>query len=268
MNLIRISGRKMKMIIFLLLIFQLLSCVSTKNVAESRNCENAAQNYFELFKFWQELDILRFKNDVLKVNILLVPEGMTVDNFKADSQMVHIYDSLKVLIEEKMEGFQEFNKIYMDTTDQGRMKLYHSLKSDSTDLEFLSKISDSPYFELYKDIITRLRISIQTSKFYSSIEEFDTYIQNRSIEMIDNIIYKDIFQTDSLSLSKLSKIQIETLREKRIDFLFAFSGSYNIDYSDRAGGRIGSETILIKLFDIRSATSVTSGKNTSYWGNE
>jgi len=86
--------------------------------------------------------------------------------------------------------------------------------------------------------------------------------------MIDNNIYKDIFQTDSLSLSKLSKRQIEKLRAKKIDFLFAFSGSYNIDYSDRAGGRIGSETILIKLFDIRLATSVTSGKITSYWGNE
>jgi len=268
MNLIRSNGRKMKIIVFLLIIFQLLSCVSTKNVAESRNREFAAQNYFELFKFWQEMDILRFENDILKVKILLVPEGMTVDNYKSDSQMIHIYDSLKVLIEEKKEGFQEFKRIYTDTTDQGRMKLYHSLKSDSTDLEFLNKISDSPYFELYEDIITRLRKSIQTSKFYSSHEEFDTYIQNRSIEMIDNNIYKDIFQTDSLSLSKLSKIQIEKLREKKIDFLFAFSGSYNIDYSDRAGGRIGSETILIKLFDIRSATSVTSGKITSYWGNE
>ena len=147
----------MKTIVFSLLIFQLVSCVSTKNVAESRNREYAAQNYFELFKFWHELDILRFKNDVLKVKILLVPEEITAGNFKSDSQLVHIYDSLKVLIEEKMEGFREFNKIYMDTTDRGRMKLYQSLKSDSTDLEFLNKISDSPYFELYEDIITRIR---------------------------------------------------------------------------------------------------------------
>ena len=193
---------------------------------------------------------------------------MTADNFKSDSQMIHIYDSLNVLIEEKMEGFQEFNKIYMDTTDQGKIKLYHSLKSDSTDLEFLSKISNSPYFELYEDIINRLRKSIQTSKFYSSLEEFDNYIQNRSIELIDKSNYEDVFQTDSLSLEKLSKIQIEKLRKKKIDFLFGFSGSYNIDYSDRAGGRIGSESILITLFDIKSATLVTTGKITSYWGNE
>ena len=256
------------MIVFLLLIFQFLSCVSTKNVAESRNREYAAHNYFEFFKFWQELDILRFENDILKIRILLVPEGMTADNFKSNSQLIHIYDSLEVLIEEKMERFREFKGIYMDTTDQGRMKFYHGLKSDSTDLDFLSKISDSPYFEFYEDIITRFRKSIQTSKFYSSFNEFDSYIQNRSIERIDKNIYEEIFKTDSLSLSKLSKIQIEKLKEKKIDFLIAFSGSYNIDYSDRAGGRIGSESISIELFDIKSATSVTTGKITSYWGNE
>jgi hypothetical protein len=258
----------MKTFAFLLFIFQLVSCVSTSNVAESRNREYAAENYFELFKFWQEMDILRFKNDILKVKILLVPEGMTVTNFESDSQMVYIYDSLRVMIEEKMEGFREFKNIYMDTTDQARMKLYHSLKSDSTDLEFLSNISDSPYFELYEDILTRLRKSIQTSKFYSSPEEFETYIQNRSIEMIDENISEEIIQTDSLYLNKLSKIQIEKLRQKMIDFLIAFSGSYNIDYSDRARGRIGSESILIKLFDIKTSTTVTTGKITTYWGNE
>ena len=237
-------------------------------MAESRNREYAAQNYFELFKFWQEIDILRIKNDILQAKVLLVPEEMTSANFESDSQMVHIYDSLRVMIEEKRQGFREFKKIYLDTTDLGRMKLYHRLKTDSTDLEFLSKISDSPYFELYEDLITRLRKSIQISKFYSSPEEFETYIQNRSIEMIDKNIYEEIIKTDSLSLRKLSKIQIEKLEEKKIDFLITFSGSYNIDYSDRAGGRIGSESSLIKIFDIKTATPVTTGEIITYWGNE
>ena len=230
----------MKNIFLLLLIFQLVSCVSTKNVADSRNRDFAVQNYFERFKFWQELDILRLNNDLLKVKILLIPDGVTAENFDSDSQLVSIYDSLEVIIGEKMVGFREFKTSYFDTTEIGQLKIYKVLKSDSADHQFLDGISDSPYFDLYEDIISRLRKSIQSSQFYSSQEDFENYIRNRSIEAVDNSLYEKIFNADTMSIKKLTDHQIDKLKEHRIDFLISFSGSYNINYSDRAGGRIGS----------------------------
>ena len=72
----------MKNIVLVLIIFQFISCVSTKNEAESRNRENAAQNNFELFRFWYELDILRFNNDILKIKIVLISEDKTISDFE------------------------------------------------------------------------------------------------------------------------------------------------------------------------------------------
>jgi len=258
----------MKIIALFLIILQLYSCVSTKNVAKSRNSENRAHNTFEIFRFWRELDILRFNNDILNVHILLIPEGKTVNEFESDSQMVDIHDSLLVMIEDKIKGYRELKKMYIDTTNQGKLNIYNNLKSDSTDNEFLNKISSSSYVELYEDIVYRLRKSIQTSKFYSSFEEFDSYIRNRSIEIIDMHLYEKIYQSDTLSKGKLSKIQIDKLKEHNIDFLITFSGSYNIDYSDRARGRLGSESIHLKLIDTRTVATVTTAKIMHYWGNE
>lgn len=258
----------MKNITLLLIILQLVSCVSTKNVAETRNSEYAAHNNFELFRNWRELDIQRFSNDILNVKIMLIPENRSVDEFESDPQLIHIYDSVQVMIEEKMQGFREFKKTYFDTTKQERLNIYKNLKSDSADNDYLSRIADSPYFELYEDLLKRLRESIQKSKFYSSQRNFEDYIQKRSIEVMDKNINEEIFGTDTISISKLSKNQIDKLRDIQVNFLIAFSGSYNIDYSDRARGRIGSETILMILFDIKSATTVKIAKITHYWGTE
>ena len=156
----------MKNIALFLIILQLFSCASTKNIAESRNSEYAAHNNYEIFKFWRELDILRFNNEKLRVKVLLVPEGLTLVQFESDSQMIHIYDSLRVMIEDKREGFRTLKKSYFDTTKTARLKIYKNLKSDSTDIDFLNEITNNPYFELYEDIVIRLRKSIQTSKFY------------------------------------------------------------------------------------------------------
>ncbi len=76
----------MKNITFLLIILQLVSCVSTKNVAETRNSEYAAHNNFELFRIWRELDIQRFSNDILNVKIILIPENRPIDEFESDPQ--------------------------------------------------------------------------------------------------------------------------------------------------------------------------------------
>jgi len=258
----------MKNISVFLILLQLLSCVSTKNVAESRNSEYAAQNNFELFRFWHELDILRFKYNILNVRIGLVPEDRRLVNFESDSQFVHIHDSLMVMIENKMEGFQELKRVYNDTTNPGKQKIYQSFKSDSADLEFLDGMADSPYFELYEDIVHRQRKSIQSSKFYSSPDEFVDYIQNRSIENFDMKLDEGFYRTDSFFVNKLSKRQIDKLNKNQINFLIVYSLSYNIDYSDRAGGRIGSESVHMNLFDMKSASTITSARITRYWGNE
>jgi hypothetical protein len=258
----------MKNFTFLLIILQLVSCVSTKNVAENRNSEYAAHNNFEFFKIWRELDICRFNDNILNVKFALIPEDRTLSEFESDSQLVHIYDSVQVMIEEKMYGFQELKKTYFDTTDQERLKIYQNLKSDSTDNEFLNKIADSPYFELYEDILNRLRSSILKSKFYSSQKEFEAYIQDRSIEVCDKNIYENIFGKTKMSVTNLSPDQFDKLKQEQIGFLIAFSGSYNIDYSDRAQNRIGSETIFLKLFDLSSATLITTADISYFWGSE
>ena len=258
----------MKNIISFLIILQLVSCVSTKNVAESRNSENEVHNNFEIFKFWREFDISRFDHDILNLKILLIPEGKTVKEFETNSHIVHIHDSLLVMIGDKIKKYQELKKIFVDTTDQGRLNIYNELKSDSADNEFLKKIAHSSYFELYNDIINRFRKSIQSSKFYSSFDEFDNYIRNRSIDIMDIHRYQEIYQTDASPTGNLSKTQLGRLRENRIDFVILFSGSYNIDYSDRARGRLGSEAIYLKLIDTRTAAKITTAKIIKYWGNE
>ena len=261
-------GGKMKNIVLFLIILQLVSCVSTKHVAESRNSENAAQNNFEIFRFWRELDITRFNSNILNPKILLIPAGKTIDAFEADSQLVHIRDSLLVMIGDKIKKYQELKKIYVDTTDQGRLNIYNELKSDSADNEFLKKIANSRYFELYEDVINRFRKSIHTSKFYSSFDEFDNYIRNRSIDIMDMHRYQKFYQSNATSTVNLSKAQLGRLRENQVDFVISFSGSYNIDYSDRARGRLGSESILLKLIDTKTAAIITTAKIINYWGDE
>jgi hypothetical protein len=259
---------KMRNIAFILIILQLVACVSTKNVAETRNSEFAAYNNFELFKFWHELDIQRFKNNLLKVRIALVPENKTIDNFKSDSQMVQVYDTLQVMIGEKLIGFHNLKKMYFDTTDRGKLKLFQNLKSDSADNIFLNKIADNPYYELYKDIIERLRKSILQSTFYTSQDNFEFYIQNRSIDIVNVNTFNDIFRDDKLSLENLLKSRLKTIIQNQIDFIISFSGSYNVDYSDRARSYIGSETIHLNLYDVSSAEQISTANITYFWGSE
>lgn len=258
----------MKNIIFLLIILQFVSCVSTKNVAERRNSDFSAHNDFEFFKIWREIDIKRFNSDILNVNIALVPAEKTINEFKSDSQSVQIYDSLHVIIEEKMQGFRDLEKSYVDTTEQGKQKIYQDLKSDSSDTEFLENMANNPYIDLYEEIINRLRTSIQQSVFYSSQTNFESYIRNRSFEVVDLNNLEEIFRADKIKVESLSDNIVNALKKHQINFIIAFSGSYNVDYSDRARGRIGSEKINLFLFDVQSMNHISSATLTHFWGSE
>jgi hypothetical protein len=258
----------MKNIVLSLIILQLVSCVSTKNVAETRNSDFRAHNNFELFKIWHEIDIVRFNTEKLNVKIALIPENKSISEFESDSQLINIYDSLKVMIDDKMKGFQDLKMMYFDTTVQGKSKIFENLKSDSSDKAFLDRISDSPYFELYDDIIKRLRSSIQKSAFYSSQKNFEDYLQNRSIQVVEMNLTKEIFGEETLSVNKLSKSRTDTFKKNQIDFLIAFSGSYNVAYSDRARSRVGSEHINLIVFDVCSADRISTASITNFWGSE
>ena len=258
----------MKNLILCFVIIQLFSCVSSKKVAESRNSEFAAHNSYELFKIWREIDILRFNRDILNVKIALFPEDKTLHQYQADSQLVNINDSLRTLISEKMNAFNELRETYFDTTDQERVNIFQNLKSDSSDYEFLGRISDSPYYDLYENILMRMRNSIQNSTFYASRQNFEEYIMNRSIEIADMDILRDVFGEDTLSVKSLSKAKIFKLKESQIDFIISFSGSYNLNYSDRARGRIGSERIDLILYDVHSSNQISGANITYFWGSE
>jgi hypothetical protein len=252
----------------LLIILQTVSCVSTQNVAEIRNDDFRTHNNFEEFKIWHEIDIARFYAGLLNIHIALIPEDKSIQEFDSDSQLVKIYDSLKVIIDEKMNGFQDLKKMYFDTTVQGKTKIYANLKSDSSDNAFLEKIEDNLYYELYKDIIDRLRKSILQSGFYSSQKNFQDYLQNRSIQVVDIITVEDIFGQDVVSVNNLSENQIAALKSKNINFLIAFSAGYNVEFSDRAQSRVGSETTQLILFDVFSGKKLATANITRFWGSE
>jgi hypothetical protein len=258
----------MKILLWFSLICLFVSCVSSKKVAESRNSDFAAHNSFELFKIWRQIDILRFDYDILNVKIAVIPENKTIDAFKKDSQMISIYDSLQVIVSEKMDGFRELKESYFDTTEKAKLRIYQELKSDSLDKEFLDDISNSAYYELYEDILVRLRKSIQSSDFYSSQNSFEDYIQHRTIEIVNMNVVEDIVQSDQFSLKMLSEDYIGKFRDQHLDFIIAYSGSYNINYSDRARSHIGSENIRLILFDIHSADKSSEATITYFWGSE
>jgi hypothetical protein len=258
----------MKNIIPFLIILQLISCVSTKNIAETRNSDYRSRNNFELFKIWRELDIQRFDTDILNVKIALIPEGKTTSEFEADSQLILIHDSLTIMISDKMDGFNELEELYSDTSNTGKQQIYQDLKSDSSDLVFLEKIADDPYVELYEDILYRLRKTIQKSSFYSSQSNFESYLKNRSIEVVDMKLVYDIFGAELPSANSISNLHTNSLRSADIDFLIIFSGSYSVAYSDQAGSRIGSETMHLTLYDVDSAQLITTANLTSFWGSE
>jgi len=258
----------MKNIIFILIILQFISCVSSIKVAETRNADFSAHNSFEYFKIWREIDIARFDSEILNVKIALIPEDKSISEFSSDSSLIKTFDSLHVMIEEKMEGFRELEKTYSDTTDEGRKKIFQNLKSDSTDKEFLDKIESDPYFELYVDIVKRLRQSIQQSTFYASQQNFEAYIQSRSIDIIGMNQLKDLIGQEKLTVMNISEEHIRALKENRVDFMIAFSVSYNVQYSDRARGRIGSENINLVLFDVQSARNISTANITHFFGSE
>jgi hypothetical protein len=79
---------------------------------------------------------------------------------------------------------------------------------------------------------------------------------------------KEIFGTDTLRIKNLSQDKIDKLRQNQVNFIIAFSGSYNIDYSDRARGHIGSETIQLILFDVQSVKIISTAELTRFWGSE
>ncbi len=76
----------MKFYIPLLIIFLLTSCTSTQKVAEYRNAEFSKSNYYETFKFWRELDIWRFEEDLLNIKIGIVPENLS--NFRSKKSII------------------------------------------------------------------------------------------------------------------------------------------------------------------------------------
>ena len=100
----------MKNIIFILIILQFISCVSSKKVAETRNEDFSAHNTFEYFKIWREIDIARFDSEILNVKIALIPEDKTISELSSDSLLLNTYDSLHVMMKKKWKDFGNWRK--------------------------------------------------------------------------------------------------------------------------------------------------------------
>jgi hypothetical protein len=254
----------------LILIFILLigACSSTQKVAEYRNHDFSSSNNFEEFRFWRELDIDRFKNNILNVKIGIIPENMALRDLTNASYMKAEMDSITTKIKDRNEAFIQFRQEYLDTSDTGKAGIYYKLKTDSADLVFLEDIDDDPYYELYAHIISRTTLALKKCNFYSTRENFEDYIEKRSFttSTIDELL--NIFDGGILTVDKMDKLHLQKLKAEHINFLIFYSKQYGASYSDQAGERVGSENILLKLYSVMGNRIIASAEMTYFWGNE
>ncbi len=172
------------------------------------------------------------------------------------------------MIKEKDEAFREFKKEYFDTTEQGKTSLFNYLRSDSTDLLFLTELKDDPYNVLYEDIRIRTTSVLQKTSFYFSQKNFEDYIQNRSFTVCEERELIQIFGNSTLTPESISKNHWHLLAEQKVSFIIMFTINFSADYSEEAGERIGSEIIVMKLLDVYSGKIITSAEITHFWGHD
>jgi hypothetical protein len=256
----------MKYLFNLLLIFLFASCLSTEKVAKIRNMDFSYYNHYQFYKFWRELDIFRFKNDILNIKIGVLLENSLENKINDLDTTIYAYQGITNQINERNSVFNRMKTEYSDTTDQGKIKMYERHRSKKEDADFLYVRKNDPYFELYEKLIKRTRNQIQNTSFYASQQAFETYIKKRSIEIVDQTIVAKILEADHLSPIGLSKNQSDNLERYGINFIIVFSGSYAIQYSDRAGGRTGSEIMVIKLIDVKTSEVITTANLRHFWG--
>ena len=251
----------MRKIFSILIILPIISCVSTKNVAETRNAEVASSNHYEMYKLWRELDIARFTNDISRVKIALIPEKNPSAEPDSNNQIYKIYSYFKNEIARRDSGFASLKTDYFNSPDSEKTKLYTDLKSDTKDKEFLSKLENNSYIELYENMETKSRKALVESRFYSSQKEFEDYLRNRSFGMAAQTEIGDI-------PDHIAEKHRQNFLSKGINFLIHISASYNLDYSDRAQDHIGSDKINFKLIIVKSGHEITTAQILNYWGNE
>jgi len=250
-----------------LLLLLIVSCTSTQKVAEYRNAEFSSSNNFETFKFWRELDIRRFEENLLNVKIGIAAENTTLLNLGEYSYLQGVYDSIRIQIDKRNEAFQAFKVEYFDTTEQERLRLFKHLRSDSADLLFLDKVEEDSYFELYNSLIQRTISTLQQTSFYSSKRNFEDYIRNRSFIYCKKQDLIQIFGDGPILFSGISDYHWKRLKEQQVSYLILFSISFGIDFSEEARGHIGSERILLKLINVSTSELITSSEITRFWGN-
>ena len=251
----------MRKIFSILIILPIISCVSTKNVAETRNAEVASSNHYEMYKLWRELDIARFTNNISRVKIVLIPEKNPSAEPDSTNQIYKIYSYFKNEIARRDSGFASLKTDYFNSPDSEKTKLYTDLKSDTKDKEFLSKLENNSYIELYENMETKSRKALVESRFYSSQKEFEDYLRNRSFSMAAQIEIGDI-------PDHIAEKHRQNFLSRGINFLIPISASYNLDYSDRAQDHIGSDKINFKLINVKSGHEIITAQILNYWGNE
>jgi len=251
----------------LLAILLISSCTSSQKIAEYRNVEFSNSNNYETFKFWRELDIQRFENELLKVKIGILPKDIPISDIPDHSYIQTVYDSIQIQIENRNTAFRKFKKEYFDTTKKERTKIFNYLKSDSMDILLLTNLSDNPYLPLYEDLIYRTQSAIQNTFFYSSELSFENYIQNRSFFSCQDDVLLKIFGSEPFSYKDFTDLHWELLEKQGIDFLIMFSIDFATDYSEEAREHIGSERIRMTLLDVLTGNIITSAEISHFWGN-
>jgi len=258
----------MKRILSFLILLPVFACVSSKNIAETRNAETAYSNRYEMYQLWRNLDITRFTDNIAGINVALIADEYQTTEPDTTDQVYMIYNYLKNEIVKRDSGFSSLKAEYFNAPDSEKTDRYMKLKSDQNDQEFLSSLENNPYFDLYKNMETKTRQAIMKSRFYSSQDEFENYLNKRSFSMVKQTDLAKIMTGLSTLSDKLSEEQKQAFLSENINFLILISSAYNLDYSDRAQDHVGSDKISLKLINVESGMQIAQAEIVNYWGDE
>jgi hypothetical protein len=257
----------MKYLFSFFLCIQFVSCLSTEQAAYNRNIDFTPNNNYESFKFWHELDIYRLQNNIAQINFAVIGDGYPLSALKDNPQIRVIYDSIRTEISQKNKSFEEFKQAYDDTTAGAKIQLYKSLQADSSDSVFLSGIKGSSYYELYEDLLERIRYCLLHSDFYDSQENFETYLNTRTYHCLNSSELENIFGDEPLSLSKITDNARSRMLALGVNILIIFKTEYGVAYSERAGAHVGSEKIYLQLVPLDSGTILSTAELIHFWGD-
>lgn len=257
----------MKRLIEMALMLCLAACLSTDQVARNRNMEFWEYNHYSRAKFWQSIDIARLNQNLAQVQVAIVAENYTPEDMMTQSYLRAVRDSLESQIEARNKNFQIVRSSYFDTTATARKRIFESLKSDSTDLIWLSEMNNSHYFDLYQELLQNSRNAILASDFYHSQSNFETYLKARSFTAVDQSIIIKIFRGQKVTRESLNDTQLASLKNFGIDFLILYSISFASDYSEQAGSRIGSEYTHLTCFSVSGKKIISEVELICFRGN-